>query len=74
MGTIIRFPKQWQDGDRWQDGGIDYSGLELFVESCWKFLDTLPIETRSAAREEFGRIIESLLQFMNAYEGARRSD
>ena len=27
MGTIIRFPKQWQDAD------INYYGLELFVES-----------------------------------------
>ena len=28
MGTIIRFPKQRQDGE------INYYGLELFVESC----------------------------------------
>ena len=31
MGTIIRFPKQWQDAD------INYYGLELFVESYGKF-------------------------------------
>ena len=60
MGTIIRFPKQWQDAD------INYYGLELFVESCGKLLDTLPAETRSAARQEFNRMVEGLLEFMDA--------
>jgi hypothetical protein len=67
MGTIIKFPKQWGDQD------VYYSGLELFVESCWKFLDTLPTERRSEARDEFGRIVDALLRFMDACEGARRS-
>ena len=68
MGTIIRFPKQRQDGE------INYYGLELFVESCGKLMDTLPVETRSAARQEFNRIVEDLLQFMDACQEARRSE
>ena len=36
MGTIIRFPKQCQDTT------VNFHGLELFVESCGKLLNTLP--------------------------------
>jgi hypothetical protein len=68
MGTIIRFPKQWQDAD------INYYGLELFVESCGKLLDSLPAETRSAARQEFNRLVEGLLEFMDACREARKRD
>ena len=67
MGTIIRFPKQRQDGE------INFYGLELFVESCGKLIDTLPVETRSAARQELNRMVEELLQFMDACQEARRS-
>jgi hypothetical protein len=35
MGTIIRFPKQRHDAE------INYYGLELFVESCGRLMDTL---------------------------------
>ena len=68
MGTIIRFPKQCQDAN------INYYGLELFVESCATLLNTLPTETRSAARQEFNRLVEDLVQFMDACQEARRSE
>jgi hypothetical protein len=58
MGTVINFPKRCQE--------INYYGLELFVESCSKLLDTLPDETRSTAKEEFDRLVECLLQLMVA--------
>jgi hypothetical protein len=68
MGTIIRFPKQCHDAD------INYYGLELFVESCGRLLDTLPAETRSAARQEFNRIVEGLLEFVDGCREARKRD
>jgi hypothetical protein len=49
MGTIIEFPT------RPQDIGVNYYGLELFVESCCKLLDTLPLETRHTTKDEFNR-------------------
>jgi len=67
MGTIIRFPKQCQDAN------VNYYGLELFVESCGKLLNTLPDETRSAARQELNRLVEDLIQFMDACQEARKS-
>jgi hypothetical protein len=67
MGDVIKFPKQWQNGD------IDYSGLELFVDSCWKFFDTFPVERRAVARTEFGQMIEGLLRFIDACKAARRN-
>ena len=68
MGNIIRFPKQCQDAN------VNYYGLELFVESCGKLLNTLPTETRSAARQEFNRLVEDLIQFMDACQELHRSD
>jgi hypothetical protein len=68
MGTIIRFPKQCQSAD------VNYYGLELFVESCGKLLNTLPTETRSAARQEFNRLVETLVQFMDTCQEARRRE
>jgi hypothetical protein len=68
MGTIIRFPKQCQDAN------VNYYGLEQFVESCGKLLNTLPVETRSAARQEFNRRVEELVQFIDACQEAHRSD
>jgi hypothetical protein len=68
MGTIIRFPKQCQSTD------VNYYGLELFVESCGKLLNTLPTETRSAARQEFNRLVETLVQFMDTCQEARRRE
>jgi hypothetical protein len=68
MGTIIRFPKQCQDAT------INYYGLELFVESCGKLLNTLPTETRAAAKQEFNRLVEDLIQFMDACQEAHRSE
>ena len=68
MGTIIRFPKQCQDTN------VNFYGLQLFVESCGKLLNTLPAETSSAARQEFNRLVEDLVQFMDACEEARRGE
>jgi hypothetical protein len=68
MGTIIKFPKQCQDTP------VNFYGLELFVESCGRLLNTLPTETRSAARQEFNRLVENLVQFMDACQEARRSE
>ena len=65
MGTVIKFPKQWQDKE------INYYGLELFVESCCKLLDTLPIELRSTVKREFDRLVEGLLQLMDECQEAR---
>jgi hypothetical protein len=67
MGTIIRFPKQCQDAN------VNYYGLELFVESCGKLLNTLPTETRSAARQEFNRLVQNLVQLMDACQEAHKS-
>ena len=67
MGTIIRFPKQCQSAD------VNFYGLELFVESCGKLLNTLPTETRSAAKQEFNRLVETLVQFMDTCQEARRN-
>jgi hypothetical protein len=67
MGTIIRFPKQCQVAD------VNYYGLELFVASCATLLNTLPAETGSAARQEFNRRVEELVQFMDACQEAHRS-
>lgn len=66
MGTIIRFPKQCQDTR------LDYYGLELFVESCGRLLNTLPTDTRSEAKEEFNRLIEDLIELMDACQDARK--
>ena len=68
MGTIIIFPKQCQSAD------VNFYGLELFVESCGKLLNTLPTEARSAARQEFNRLVENLVQFMDTCQEARRSE
>ena len=68
MGTIIIFPRQCQSAD------VNFYGLELFVESCGKLLNTLPTETRSAARQEFNRLVENLVQFMDTCQEARRSE
>jgi hypothetical protein len=68
MGTIIRFPKQCQDTN------VNFYGLQLFVESCGKLLNTLPAETSSAARQEFNRLVEDLVQFMDACQEARRRE
>jgi hypothetical protein len=68
MGTIIRFPKQSQDA------AINFYGLELFVKSCGKFLNTLPTETRAPAKQEFNRLVDDLLQFIDAFQEARRSE
>ncbi len=68
MGTIIRFPKQCQETN------VNFYGLELFVESCGRLLNTLPAETRSAARQEFNRLVENLVQFMDACQEARSSE
>lgn len=74
MGTVISFPKQRKDKDiGYRDEDIDYSGLELFVESCLKLLNTLPTETGPAARQEFNRMVEELLQFMDLCQERRRS-
>ncbi len=67
MGTIIRFPKQCQSAD------VNFYGLELFVELCGKLLNTLPTETRSAAKQEFNRLVETLVQFMDTCQEARRN-
>jgi hypothetical protein len=66
MGTIIKFPTP-----PWQDIDINYHGLELFVASCCKLLDTLPVETRHPAKQEFDRLVEGLLQFMDECHEAR---
>ena len=63
MGTVIKFPKQ--------DKEINYYGLGLFVESCCKLLNTLPIESRSTVKQEFDRLVEGLLQLMDACQEAR---
>ena len=68
MGTIIIFPKQCQSAV------VNFYGLELFVELCGKLLDTLPTETRSAAKQEFNQLVETLVQFMDTCQGARRSE
>jgi hypothetical protein len=68
MGTIIRFPKQCQEIN------VNFHGLELFVESCGRLLNTLPAETREPARQEFHRLVETLVQFMDACQDARRTD
>jgi hypothetical protein len=68
MGTIIRFPKQCQSAD------VNYYGLELFVESCGKLLNTLPAETRESARQELHRLVENLVQFMDTCQEARSSE
>ena len=68
MGTIIRFPKQAQDAP------VNFYGLELFVDSCGKLLNTMPTETRSAARQEFNRLLENLIQFMDECHETRRSE
>ena len=65
MATIIKFPKQCQDAN------VNYYGLELFVESCGKLLNTLPDETRLAARQEFNRLVEDLVKLMDACQEAR---
>lgn len=65
MGTIIEFPT------RPQDINVNYYGLELFVESCGKLLDTLPLETRHAAKQEFNRLVERLIQFMDECQEVR---
>jgi len=65
MGTIIEFPA------RPQDIGVNYYGLELFVESCGKLLATLPLETRHTAKQEFNRLVEGLIQFMDECQEAR---
>lgn len=65
MATIIKFPKQCQGAN------VNYYGLELFVESCGKLLNTLPDETRSAARQEFSRLVEDLVKLMDACQEAR---
>ena len=65
MGTIIEFPT------RPQDIGVNYYGLELFVESCCKLLDTLPLETRHTTKEEFNRLVERLIQFMDECQEVR---
>jgi hypothetical protein len=65
MGTIIEFPTRPQDID------VNYYGLELFVESCCKLLDTLPLETRHTAKREFNRLVERLIQFMDECQEAR---
>ena len=53
---------------------MNFYGLELFVESCGKLLNTLPTETRSAARQEFNRLLENLIQFMDECQETRRSE
>jgi hypothetical protein len=68
MGTIIRFPKQCHDAN------VNYYGLELFVESCGKLLNTLPTETRAAARHQFNRLVEDLVQFMDTCQEVGRSE
>jgi hypothetical protein len=68
MGTIIRFPKQCQDTN------VNFYGLELFVESCGKLLNTLPAETSSAAKQEFDRLVADLVQLMDSCQQARRSE
>ena len=68
MGTIIRFPKQCQDTP------VNVYGLELFVESCGKLLNTLPTETRSAAKQKFNRLLEDLVQFLDECRETRRSE
>ena len=68
MGTIIRFPKQCQSAV------VNYYGLELFVESCGKLLNTLPAETRESARQELHRLVENLVQFMDTCQEARSSE
>lgn len=67
MGTVINFPaKQCHATD------VNFYGLELFVESCGKLLNTLPTETRSAAIQEFHRLVGTLVQFMDeCKEGCR---
>ena len=65
MGTVIKFPTQWHEID------INYHGLELFVESCCRLLDTLPVEGRNPAKQEFNRLVEVLLQFMDECREAR---
>ena len=68
MGTIIEFPA------RPQDINVNYYGLELFVESCGKLLDTLPLETRHGAKQEFNRLVERLIQFMDECQEARNTE
>jgi hypothetical protein len=63
MGTIIKFPKSTWRADI--DADIDFDGLELFVASCWELLDTLPVEARHPAKQEFNRLVEGLLQFLD---------
>jgi hypothetical protein len=69
MGTIINFPAK-----QCQDTKVNFYGLELFVESCGKLLNTLPTETRSAAIQEFHTLVETLVQFMDECEEGRRSE
>ena len=66
MATIIKFPKQCQDAN------VNDYGLELFVQSCGKLLNTLPDETRLAAsRESSNRLVEDLVKLMDACQEAR---
>jgi hypothetical protein len=69
MGTIIKFPTP-----TCQDVDINYDGLELFVASCCKLLDTLPVEARCPAKQEFNRLVEGLLQFLDECEEVRSSE
>ncbi len=69
MGTIIDFPAK-----QCQETNVNFYGLELFVESCGKLLNTFPAETRSAARQEFDQLVENLVQFTEACQEARRSE
>ena len=69
MGTIIDFPAK-----QCQDTNVNLYGLELFVESCGKLLNTLPTETRSAAIQEFHRLVETLVQFIDECKEGRRSE
>jgi hypothetical protein len=69
MGTIIRFPKQWQDAD------INYYGLELFVESCGKLLNRIVeglLEFMDTCREARKRELRSERNSRRAPPGGRR--
>ena len=69
MGTIINFPAK-----QCQVTNVNFHGLELFVELCEMLLNTLPTETRSAAIQEFNRLVETLVQFMDECKEGRRSE